>query len=484
MTDNVQGMIIGGAACTSGSGETFPVQAPADGRVIAQVSLAGANEVKEAVAQAREGFATWSRLAPREREAVLLRAADILDTEGEERFLDNLIDEGGCTIGKARGEIGYSADLLRTAAGESRRLYGDTFPNDNPERVSMVFREPLGVVAVISPYNAPLALLTKMAAFPLAAGNAIVIKPSEETPLTALAFGRLLLDAGLPPACISVLTGMGAECGAALSDNPAVDCIALTGSSATGRVVGAQSMQHMRRCQLELGGKSALLVLRDANPVQAAAIAAEGIFNHAGQICMANSRVIVDRSLYPAFTEALKKSAESIVLGNLRDEATRYGPLINQSAVDKVIGHIDDAVASGAEVLTGGQVAHGLTVQPTVLLEPDRKSAAWREESFGPVVSVVAADGLEEAISLANDSQYGLSAAVLTHNVQWGFRAAREIKAGSVHIGMHSFQSNAMAPIGGYKMSGLGRSGGKYSTEEFTELKWVSVSLENNESDG
>jgi acyl-CoA reductase-like NAD-dependent aldehyde dehydrogenase len=477
MTAEVKQMIIGGLSCAASSGDTFQVLAPADGRVIAEVALAGASEADAAVAQARDGFRLWSSLAPRERERVLLRAAELVEAEGESRFLDDLIDEGGCTIVKARGEIAYTADLLRTAAGESRRLYGDTFPNDNPERVSMVFREPLGVVAVISPYNAPLALLTKMSAFPLAAGNAIVIKPSEETPLTALAYGQLLLDAGLPPACVSVVTGMGAQCGAALSANPDVDCIALTGSSATGRLVGAESMHHMRRCQLELGGKSALLVLRDADPVKAADIAAQGIFNHAGQICMANSRVVVDRAIYPQFTAALKAAAESIVLGDLRDEASQYGPLINQAAVDKVLAHVGDAVAGGAQLLTGGS-AQSLTVQPTVLLEPPRDATVWCEESFGPVVSVVAADSLGDAIALANDSQYGLSAAVLTHNVQWGFRAAREIRAGSVHIGMHAFQSNAMAPIGGYKMSGIGRSGGKYSTEEFTELKWVSVSLE------
>lgn len=483
MAAEVKQMIIGGVLSSARSGESFPVLAPADGSLIADVALANAEDANAAVEQAREGFRLWAALAPGQRERILLRAAELIEAEGESRFLENLIDEGGCTIGKARGEIGYSADLLRTAAGESRRLYGDTFPNDNPERVSMVFREPLGVVAVISPYNAPLALLTKMSAFPLAAGNAIVIKPSEETPLTALAYGQLLLDAGLPPACVSVVTGMGAQCGAALSANPDVDCIALTGSSATGRLVGAESMQHMRRCQLELGGKSALLVLRDADPVKAAVIAAQGIFNHAGQICMANSRVVVDRAIYQPFVAALKAASESIVYGELRDESSQFGPLINQAAVDKVLSHVRDAVAGGAELLTGGS-AQGLVVEPTVLLEPARNSTAWCEESFGPVVSVVAADGLEEAIAIANDSQYGLSAAVLTHNVQWGFRAARGIRAGSVHIGMHAFQSNAMAPIGGYKMSGIGRSGGKYSTEEFTELKWVSVSLEDDGADG
>jgi acyl-CoA reductase-like NAD-dependent aldehyde dehydrogenase len=430
------------------------------------------------VATARQGFATWSALAPKQREAVLLAAADLVEREGEQRFLDNLIDESGSAITKSRFEISYTVDLLRTAAGESRRLYGDTFPNDNPQRLSMVFREPLGVAAVISPYNAPLSLLTKMAAFPLAAGNSVVIKPSEETPLTALAFGRLLLDAGMPPETVSVITGYGAECGMALTSHTDIDCVALTGSTDTGIVVGGECMKHMRRCQLELGGKSALLILRDADPVKAAAIAAQGIFTHGGQICMANSRIVVERAVYPEFIAALKTSAENIVLGDLRDPQTQYGPLINPAAVEKVMAHVKEAVESGAQLLTGGEILEGLIIKPTILLNPDRAGSVWCDESFGPVASVVVVDDLDEAIEVANDSVYGLSAAVLTHNIQWGFKAARGIRAGSVHIGMHAFQSNALAPIGGYNMSGIGRSGGKYSTEEFTELKWISVSLE------
>jgi aldehyde dehydrogenase (NAD+) len=306
----------------------------------------------------------------------------------------------------------------------------------------------------------------------------VVIKPSEETPLTALAFAEVLLEAGLPGPAVSVLTGFGPECGAPLVSHAGVDCIALTGSTRTGVAIGGESMQRMRRCQLELGGKSALLVLRDADPVEAAAIAAQGIFTHAGQICMANSRIVVERAIQEEFVAALKQAAESIYLGDLRDERTVYGPLINRAAVNKVMQQVDEALAAGATLLTGGEIASGLTIRPTILLEPDRAGSLWREESFGPVASLVTVDDLEEAIAVANDSEYGLSAAVLTHNIQWGFRAAREIRSGSVHIGMHAFQSNALAPIGGYNMSGIGRSGGKYSTEEFTELKWVSLSLE------
>lgn len=471
------GLLIDGREVEAASGQTFEVLAPATETVMGHAARATQADVDRAVAAARKGFVVWSRLAPKEREAALLKAADLLEQRGEAQFLDTLIDESGSTITKARFEIRYSVDLLRTSAGEVRRLYGDTFPNDNPQRLSMVFREPVGVVAVVSPYNAPLALLTKMVAFPLAAGNAVVIKPSEETPLIALAFARLLWDAGVPAAAVNVITGFGADCGAPLVAHPGIDGIALTGSTATGQAIGAQAMQRMVRAQLELGGKSALLVLRDVDVEKAAKVAAAGMFNHAGQICMANSRIVVEQPIYEDFLIALRNACEALPLGDLRDSSTAYGPLINRRALQKIEQHQQDAIAAGAELLTGGRVVRGLTYAPTVLLNSPPQCSAWRDESFGPLTSVVAAANLDEAITIANDSDYGLSAAVLTRNYQWGFRAARELKSGAVHIGMHSFQSNALAPVGGTGLSGIGRSGGRYSIEEFTELKWVSLEL-------
>ncbi len=341
----------------------------------------------------------------------------------------------------------------------------------------MVIREPLGVVAVVSPYNAPLALLAKMAAFPLAAGNAVVIKPSEETPLIAIALGKLLVEAGLPAAAISVIPGFGVECGATLVEHPQVNGIALTGSTQTGMNIGAAGMQRMVRMQLELGGKSALLVLKDFDPRKAAEIAAAGMFNHAGQICMANSRVVVEQAIFDDFCHELKSVCEAMSLGELRNTDTAYGPVINRRALDKVQAHQLQALAAGAVLLTGGAVQEGLVYQPTVLLNTPRDCEAWREETFAPLMNVVAVSDFDEAIEVANDSAYGLSAGVLTRDYQLGLRAARRIRSGAVHIGMHPFQSNALAPVGGVGHSGLGRSGGAYSTEEFTELKWISFEL-------
>jgi acyl-CoA reductase-like NAD-dependent aldehyde dehydrogenase len=471
------GLLIAGLEAPAASGLTFDVLAPATQQLLGTAARADASDVDRAVAAARLGFDAWSSLAPSAREAALLKAAELMEQFGEERYLDTLIDESGSTINKARHEIHYTVDLLRTAAGEVRRLYGDTFPNDKPDRISMVFREPLGVVAIVSPYNAPLALLAKMAAFPLAAGNSVVIKPSEETPHIAVAFGKLLIEAGIPAHAVNVVTGFGADCGAPLVSHSDINGIALTGSTATGKAIGAQAMQNMRRVQLELGGKSALLVLKDFDPVKAADIATQGMFNHAGQICMANSRIVVEAPIFEEFCAALKKACEALPLGDLRDSATAFGPLINRRALDKVVEHQRDALAAGATLLTGGAIESGLRYQPTVVLSPPRDSRIWRDESFGPITSVVKAADLDEAIRLANDSEFGLSAAVLTRDIVAGFKAARGIRSGAVHIGMHSFQSNAMAPVGGLGLSGIGRSGGHYSTEEFTELKWISVEL-------
>ncbi|WP_372748272.1 aldehyde dehydrogenase family protein, partial [Litorivivens sp.] len=209
----------------------------------------------------------------------------------------------------------------------------------------------------------------------------------------------------------------------------------------------------------------------------AAEIAVQGMFNHAGQICMANSRIVVEAPVFDAFCNAMKQVCENLKIGDQRDTECVYGPLINRRAVEKVEAHLSDALQRGATVLTGGKVKQGLVFEPTVLLEPPRDSSAWRDESFGPMTSVVKAADFDEAIALANDSEYGLSAGVLTRDIQLGFKAARAIRSGAVHIGMHAFQSNAMAPVGGLGLSGMGRSGGHYSTDEFTELKWISVEL-------
>lgn len=457
--------------------ESFPVYAPETGEIIAYAPRAASADVNLAVESAQKGIAEWANIAPEKRELALLRAADLVEAN-ESSLLDLLIDESASTISKARFEIRYTANLLRTAAGEARRLYGDTFPNDKPHRMSMVIREPLGIVAAISPFNAPLVLLAKMIVFALAAGNAVIAKPSEETPLIALEFGKLLQQV-LPKGVFNVLTGYGHEVGAALVKHPQIRGIAFTGSTSTGIRIQQDTAPMMKRLQLELGGKNPLIVLNDANIQEAAAIAAVGAFYHGGQICMSNSRIIIEAGIAESFTEALVKKAESLYLGDLRDEKTAYGALINQKALEKAHAHVQTAVQAGAKLLTGGKIHHGLCYAPTILQDVPRDNLAWCEETFAPVVYLTVAKNLDEAIALANDTPFGLSAGILTNDLQCGMNAARQIKAGAVHVGSHAFQSDALAPVGGYGLSGIGRSGGKYSIEHFTELKWISLELGN-----
>jgi len=476
-TSGIQGKLwIGGKEEDAKSGLRFDVMAPADGACIGTAARAGAEDVDLAVRAARAGFEAWSGMPVGEREAILLRAADLVEKRAEP-LTELLIDESGSACMKAKYEVMKGVELLRTAAGEARRLYGDTFPNDRPHRLSMVFREPMGVVAAISPFNAPLALFAKMTVFPLAAGNAVVAKPSEETPLTALAYAQLIMEAGLPKGALNVVTGFGQDCGDPLVRHRDVQAVAFTGSTNVGRAIGMAAADQMKRVQLELGGKNPLLVLRDFDVEKAAHLACVGAFSHGGQICMSGSRIIVEAPIADAFLAALKRRCEALYLGDLRDPRTAYGPVINARALEKVERHVKDAVDKGARLLTGGSVHRGLVYKPTVLVNPSTSCAVHDEETFGPLASVYIVDNVEQAVALANDTEFGLSAGVLTNDLKLGLTLSRRIRAGSVHLGTHSFWSDALSPIGGFGYSGIGRSGGKYSLDHFTELKWVSVEL-------
>ena len=457
--------------------KTFAVLNPFTGESLGNVARSDKKDVELAIDSAHKAFPHWANLAAWEREKILLKCADALE-QNAEKLTDILIDESGSCITKARYETSYTPRLFRAAAGEATRLDGETMPNERATRMSFVIREPIGVVVCLVPFNAPLALLAKMVAFPLAAGNCVVVKPSEETPLIALEFAKSLTEAGLPKGVLNIVNGFGNEIGEALITNKKVRGVALTGSTMTGQIVGKQAISGMKHLQLELGGKNPLIVLKDFDATKAAEIACEGIFTHAGQICMANSRVLVEKEIADEFCAKLVEKAESLFLGDLRDERTFYGTLINSKAVEKVENHVAEAIEKGAKLLAGGRVLDRLRYAPTILLNPPKNSLAWCEETFAPLVNIIIFNNLDEAIELANDSDYGLSAAILTHDLQKAFTAARQIRAGSVHIGTHPFQSNALAPIGGYGMSGIGRSGGKYSVEAFTEQKWISVELE------
>ena len=471
--------IIGAESIAAISQEIMKVSDPTTGETIGHVPFSSKDDVDMAIGACTHAQKLWWQTVPAEREQALLKCADILEAHAQE-LADLVLQESGSTLTKSLHEVHYSASLLRTAAGETRRLYGETFPNDKINKVSMVFREPLGLVSVISPFNAPLALFIKMIAFPLAAGNGVIAKPSEETPMIATRVAQLFLDAGLPPGLLNIINGNGESAGSALATHPDIQGITFTGSTHTGKLIGHAAINDMKHVHLELGGNNSLIILKDADIEKAAQQAAVGAFFHSGQICMASSRILVDTSIKEPFVEAFKNKAESLHLGDLRDSKTAYGPLINKKGLDRVQKQIDTAITSGAQLITGGATLDHLRLKPTIILDPPLESDLWQEETFGPVAAVKDFKTTAEAIELANDNIYGLSSGIITNQINEGMNIAQKLKCGSVHLGTHSFQSDAMAPIGGYKMSGLGKSGGKYSTEAFTEQKWISMELTEN----
>jgi aldehyde dehydrogenase (NAD+) len=341
-------------------------------------------------------------------------------------------------------------------------------------------------VAVVSPFNAPLVLCVKSAAFALAAGNAVISKPSTETPLVAVHLARTLHAAGLPAGLFNVVTGPSSATGDHICGHPEIQSIGFTGSTEVGVRVGEIAARTMKRTHLELGGKNPLLVLRDiANPgaplniEKASQQAAMGAFYHCGQICMASSRIIVEKVVADEFIPVLVQRTQKLKVGlDLADDKVAYGPVINEKAMKKIEEHVAGARAGGATILCGGERHEGLCYKPTIIqLDSNKQAPLWYEETFGPVIVVLVVENLDEAITMANDTEYGLSAAVLTNDVKAAMRCVREIKAGSVHVGMHSFQSDSMAPVGGTKMSGIGKTGGKFCLDHFSELKWAAIEL-------
>jgi len=478
------GNFINGKEVPAADGATMTTTSPATGGVCGSAAASQPVDVDAAVGAATAAQPGWWARPAMEREAVLLRCADALE-RNVGALARVLMWDSGSVKGKAMMEVMYSASLFRTAAGEARRMYGDTFPNDKPHRISMVIREPIGVVLIVTPFNAPMVLCVKSAAFALAAGNSVVAKASPDTPLVSVVLARVLYEAGVPPGVFNVVNGTTEAIAEYITAHKGIQGIGFTGSTAVGAMVGATAARTMKRVHLELGGKNPLLVMDDVGHTganitvdKAVQQALMGSFYHSGQICMASSRIIVHRAVADEFLKKLAERADKLkVTNDLLDDSVAYGPIANTRAFEKVHTHVEAARAAGAQILCGGTGA-GLLYRPTVVLLGDREQGVlWREETFGPVTVALVVDSLDEAIEAANDTDYGLSAAVLTNDVKSAFRCVREIKAGSVHVGMHSFQSDAMAPVGGVKMSGVGKTGGKYCMEHFTELKWAAIEI-------
>jgi acyl-CoA reductase-like NAD-dependent aldehyde dehydrogenase len=465
------------------SGKTLDIPAsaltdvinPANQRPFAKIFMAQEQHMRAAIDAAHAAKAAWADTLAAERERFLMRAADELEAACGE-MVDLLIDEAGSTFGKAQFEIGFAANLVRSIAGEARRIHGDVFPSDVPGLISMAIRRPLGVVAGISPFNFPVVLSLKKVAFALACGNTFVLKPSEETSLVGLKLAEIFERAGLPAGVLNVVPGDGKTMAQVLYDDPRVKLISFTGSTAVGRMIATECAKRGKRVVLEMGGKSPLIILKDADLDYAVDTACFGIFIHQGQICMAGSRIIVEAPIYEEFLKRFAAKAQTLKVGDPRDPHTVIGPLIRSSQCPMIDQKIKDAVAAGARLLTGGKY-EGNFYHPTVVADVTPEMAAFRDELFGPVAAVSKANDADHALALANNSAYGLSSAVLTNSLQLAMRFALELEAGMVHLNGPTIHDEGTVPFGGVKDSGSGREGGRWSTDEMTEVKWITIQM-------
>lgn len=466
---------IGGRSWESAGQPEHTVVNPYTGQSIAKVRLATGDDIDQAIALAHAAQKQWGGLLASEREAVLLRAADLVERRTPE-LAKILIDEGGNVFGKAMFECGYIVSALRIAAGQTRDIRGETMPSDQPNRISMTLRMPLGVVAGIGPFNAPLLLNGKKLAPALAAGNSFILKPSPFTPLITLKFAEILEEAGVPPGVVTVLPTTDAALGEKLFSDPRIAMVTFTGSAKVGFKLSDLAGRHRKKLVLELGGKSPIVILNDADLDYAVRSAAFGIYFNQGQVCMANSRVIVEAGIYDRFCEAFAQKVREIPYGDPALPETAVGPLIHERQVQFVRSHIDDALAKGARLLAGGE-ARGNVMAPAVLVDVKPGMECYAEESFGPVCAVYKAADFEEALQLANDTSYGLSSGIVTNDLQKAFDFALRMNAGAVHINDNSFDDDPNAPFGGMKDSGHGRENGRYSVHDMTELKWITVQM-------
>lgn len=446
---------------------------PATGEICAIVAQASAADVDDAIAAAHAARLSWRKLIVGEREAILLKAADIIAERAEE-VRDTIIEETGSTLLKAPWEVGYAIDCLRTAAAWVRQAHGETFPSCSPGQIGMTIRQPLGVIAGIAPFNSPLLLSMKKIAFALASGNTFILKPSEFAPLTGLLLADIFEAAGLPKGVFNVVPGSADNVGKRLVADPRVRMITFTGSERVGKLLAAECGKHMKKVTLELGGKSPLVVLDDADLVYAVDAAAFGIFYHQGQVCMANSRIIVEQGLYERFCEAFVAKARSVVVGDPRHPDTVVGPLIRPEQCLFIADQIREATDQGARLLCGGTY-EGSFFQPTVLADVTPAMRIYSEESFGPVTSIYPARDFEHAVELANDTHYGLSSAIITNDLQKAMAFSELSTAGMIHINDTTISDEPHITFGGTGDSGFGREGGRASMEEMTEVKWVTI---------
>lgn len=469
-------LLIADRDTAASNAATFERANPISGSVATRAAAATVEDAQAAAAAAAAAFPAWSALGPNERRKKLLRAADLLEARTPD-FIKVMMDEIGATAGWAGFNCYLAAQMLREAASMTTQVSGETIPSDVPGSLAFSIRQPVGVVLGIAPWNAPVILGVRAVAVPLACGNTVVLKASEVCPGTHRLIGTVLREAGLEHGVVNVLTHDPASASAiveALIADPAVRRVNFTGSTRVGKMLAVTAAKYLKPILLELGGKAPMVVLDDADLDDAVNAAAFGAFMNQGQICMSTERIIVDEKVAGSFVQKFVAKVKSLPCGDPRKGEVVLGAVVGMPTVDRVHALVEDAVARGAKVLLQGK-AEG-TIMPAVIVDhvtPDMQ--IFRDESFGPSVSITRFKTVEEAIRLANDTEYGLSAAVFGRDIARAFEVAKRIDSGMCHINAPTVHDEAQMPFGGVKASGYGRFGGKAAIEQFTELRWITI---------
>ena len=471
---NIKGLYINGE--WRQTAKHFDDLNPSDGSVWARIPDATAADTASAIQAAQRAFPEWSSLKFQERADYMSKVAAIIEKRAPD-FVSAAQFEGGGWYGKGVYETKAMPEIFKAAAAVCYAPIGEVLPSLNG-KVSQAVRVPMGVVGVISPWNVPGILASRPFSFTMAMGNTIVLKPSEETPyMGGLFFAEVMEEVGVPPGVFNVVTCSRenvAEVGDELVDNPTVKGIAFTGSTAVGRRIAAKCGAHLKKCCIELGGKDSLLVLEDANMERATSAASFGAFMHQGQVCMSVEKVLVQEQIYESFLQQFVARASKLKTGNVADQSNVIGPLINDRQAAKVKHQLDDAIAKGAKIALGGGV-NGRFIEPTIVTHVTQNMDIWRDETFGPVAVVVPFSTDEEAIAMNNDTEYGLSSGIITEDEHRAMDIARRLDTGMCHVNCATINDEAHAPFGGTKASGVGRYGGRWSLEAFSETRWITL---------
>ncbi len=464
---------VNGAWVDAASKETIAVTNPATGKALGTVPKLGAQDVRRAIQAADAALPAWRRMSAKDRSKIIRRWFDLCMLHQED-LARILTLEQGKPLKESRGEIAYGSAFLEWFAEEAKRAYGDVIPAASADRRIIVIKQPVGVVAAITPWNFPNAMITRKAGAALAAGCTIVIKPATATPYSALALAELAAEAGVPAGVLNVVTGSATVVGGELTASPLVRKLSFTGSTAVGKLLMAQCAGTVKKVSMELGGNAPFIVFDDADLDAAVRGVMASKFRNAGQTCVCANRIFVQDGIYDAFAEKLKVAVQAQKVGDGLSENVDLGPLIDTAAVDKVNEHIDDALSKGARVLTGGK-AHalgGLFFEPTILLDVATDTKLMNEETFGPVAPLIRFHTDEEAIKAANDTPFGLAAYFYTQSYERSWLVAEALEVGIVGVN-EGIISTELAPFGGIKESGVGREGSKYGIEEYLEVKYI-----------